>query len=97
MNKEAIALLFQMVLSLAVVLALAFVLLRFVLPKVTGITTARNEDIELLSVRHLDRQTKVALLRAEGKRFLVAFGLNGVALLHSAPEDPAASEEEGEA
>ena len=73
-SQETVVLLLRLVLSLAIVLALAVVLIRFGLPRISGWRTGKESPIEILGMRPLDRQHKVALLRAEGRKYLVLFG-----------------------
>lgn len=77
----------QILASLAVVLGLAWVILRFGLPRLLGHTRSRGVPIEVVGVRPLDRQVKLAVVVAEGRRFLLAFGPGGVTTLASREVD----------
>lgn len=91
----------QILASLAVILGLAWVILRYGLPRLLGQGRGRGVAIEVLGVRPLDRQVKLAVVVAEGRRFLLAFGPGGVTALTSRPaEEPvptAGTNGEGEA
>lgn len=71
--------------ALAVVLALAVIALRFVLPRLQGLQTREARRIEVVEVRLLDRQHRVALLRVGRRELLVAFGQGSAATLGSWP------------
>ena len=78
-------------LSLAVVLALAVVLLRFGLPRLSGFRAPRGQrQLNVVEVRPLDRQHRVALVEAEGRRFLVGFGPGGMTTIDGWPAATAA-------
>lgn len=87
----------QILAALAVVLGLAWVILRFGLPRLLGHGRGRGVPIEVLGVRPLDRQVKLAVVVAEGRRFLLAFGPGGVTALASREVDePGPAEDGGE-
>lgn len=89
-SHEAVLLILRTVLSLGIVLALALVLIRFGLPRLSAWRGVKDAGIEILGMRPLDRQHKVAVLRAEGRRFLVLFGAGAATLLGSSAEVGAA-------
>ena len=87
--------LLRVVVSLAVVLALAVVALRFALPRLMGMGTlggGRGRRLEVLESAPLDRQHRVALVRVGGREYLLGVGAAGVTALDSwqAPSSEAA-------
>ncbi|MGH9381653.1 MAG: flagellar biosynthetic protein FliO [Thermoanaerobaculia bacterium] len=77
--------------ALAVVLGLAWVILRFGLPRLLTAGQSRGVPIDVLGIRPLDRQVKLAVVVAEGRRFLLAFGPGGVTALSSRAVEEAAA------
>jgi flagellar biogenesis protein FliO len=78
--------LLRVLLSLAIVLALALVTLRWVLPRLMGLTPARGKSrLKLLEALPLDRQHRVALLRAGDREYLLGLGAGHVTALDSWP------------
>ena len=77
-------------------LALAVVLLRYVLPRLMGYTPARGARprLRVLEALPLDRQHRVALLRAGDREYLLGLGGGRVTPIDdwpaTAPEPPAA-------
>jgi flagellar biosynthetic protein FliO len=85
--------LLRVVVSLAVVLALAVVALRFGLPRLMGMGAlggARQRRLEVLESAPLDRQHRVALVRVEGREYLLGVGAAQVTALDSWPAADAA-------
>jgi flagellar biogenesis protein FliO len=78
--------------ALVVVLGLTWVVLRYGLPRLLGQGRAKGVPIEVLGVRPLDRQVKLAVVVAEGRRLLLAFGPGGVTALVSRPLEATESE-----
>src|SRR5688500_12258977 len=88
--------LLRVVVSLAVVLALAVVALRFGLPRLMGMGALGGPRTRRLRVRgsaRLDRQHRVALVRVGGREYLLGVGSAQVTALDSWP----AAGAEGEA
>ena len=96
--------LLRVVVSLAVVLALAVVALRFGLPRLLGMGALggpRTRRLQVLESAPLDRQHRVALVRVGGREYLLGVGSAQVTALDSwpaagaqgaiAPEEPAAA------
>ncbi|HVS01996.1 MAG TPA: flagellar biosynthetic protein FliO [Thermoanaerobaculia bacterium] len=78
--------LLRVVLSLAVVLALAVVVLRFGLPRLMHLqASSQGKRLQVLESVPLDRQHRVALVRVGGKEYLVAFGGGEVTTLDAWP------------
>ena len=77
---------------MAVVLALAVVALRFVLPQVVKGRGKRSARIDVLEVSPLDRQTKLALVRVGKNEMLVGFGAGQVRRLGAWPAAEGAAE-----
>jgi|GEM_PF-6179137 len=92
MSGEFILLTLRMILALGVVLALAVLLIRFGLPRLTGVGRGDDMPLEILGVRLLDRNYKLALIRTEGQRILVAFGTGGITTLSVSPDEALESE-----
>ena len=87
--------LLRVLVSLAVVLALAVVALRFGLPRLMGMGAlggGRPRRLVVLESAPLDRQHRVALVRVSGREYLVGVGAAGVTALDSWPAEEAASE-----
>jgi flagellar biogenesis protein FliO len=74
-------------LSLVVVLALAVVALRWVLPRLMGLTPGRGGErrLRLVEALPLDRQHRVALLRAGAREYLLGLGGGRVTAIDSWP------------
>ena len=88
--------LLRVVVSLAVVLALAVVALRFGLPRLMGMGALggpRTRRLQVLESAPLDRQHRVALVRVGGREYLLGVGSAQVTALDSWP----AGSGEGEA
>ena len=88
--------LLRVVVSLAVVLALAVVALRFGLPRLMGMGALggpRTRRLQVLESAPLDRQHRVALVRVGGREYLLGVGSAQVTALDSWP----AAGAEGEA
>ena len=88
--------LLRVVVSLAVVLALAVVALRFGLPRLMGMGAlrgARTRRLLVVESAPLDRQHRVALVRVGGREYLLGVGSAQVTALDSWP----AAGTEGEA
>jgi flagellar biogenesis protein FliO len=69
-----------------IVLGLAFLTLRFVLPQMLRLPNRKGQrEIELLELLPLDRQSKIALLRVRGSAVLVGVSPNGVTRLETWP------------
>jgi flagellar biosynthetic protein FliO len=84
--------LLRVVVSLAVVLALAVVALRFGLPRLMGMGAlggARTRRLQVLESAPLDRQHRVALVRVGGREYLLGVGSAQVTALDSWPADGA--------
>jgi flagellar biogenesis protein FliO len=73
--------LLRLLASLGVVLALAVVLLRFVLPRLQGLGGGPSRTLEVLETRLLDRHNRLVLVRVEGGRLLLAVGPSGTRTL----------------
>ena len=77
-------------------LALALVTLRFVLPRLMGITPSRGGQrrLRLVEALPLDRQHRIALLRAGDREYLVGLGGGRVTPIDAwpAPSEAAAAE-----
>jgi flagellar biogenesis protein FliO len=84
---EQLWVLVRVLLSLAIVLALAVVVLRYVLPRLMGLTPARGsrQRLRLLEALPLDRQHRVALLRAGDHEYLLGLGGGRVTAIDSWP------------
>ncbi|MEM7049977.1 MAG: flagellar biosynthetic protein FliO [Acidobacteriota bacterium] len=67
--------------SLIVVVGLAVIVTRYLLPRLMVAGGRRGGRLEVLEVRAIDRQHKVALLQVAGRQVLAAFGPGGVARL----------------
>ena len=80
--------LLRVVVSLAVVLALAVVALRFGLPRLMGMGAlggTRTRRLQVLESAPLDRQHRVALVRVGGREYLLGLGSAQVTALDSWP------------
>lgn len=85
--------LLRVVVSLAVVLAVAVVALRFGLPRLLGMGAlggGRPRRLEVLESAPLDRQHRVALVRVAGREYLLGVGAAQVTALDSWPAPDAA-------
>jgi flagellar biosynthetic protein FliO len=85
--------LLRVVLSLAIVLALAVLALRFGLPRLMGMGAlggGRTRRLEVLESAPLDRQHRVALVRVAGREYLLGVGAAQVTALDSWPAPEAA-------
>ncbi|MEM6455484.1 MAG: flagellar biosynthetic protein FliO [Acidobacteriota bacterium] len=76
----------RVLLSLVVVLGLAVVLLRFGLPRISGLQVNRETRLQLIELRPLDRQHKLALVRARDSQLLLGLGDGRVTLLQTWPD-----------
>lgn len=81
--------------ALLVVLALAVVLLRFAAPWLQRLQTPGGCEIEVVELRSLDRQHRVALLRVRQEDFLVALGSGSPRLLRAWPSEASVSASTG--
>lgn len=87
--------LLRVVVSLAVVLALAVVALRFGLPRLMGMGAlggARTRRLQVLESAPLDRQHRVALVRVGEREYLLGVGSAQVTALDSWPAGDAHGE-----
>lgn len=77
----------RVLLSLTIVLALALVTIRWVLPRVVGMAPGRGRArrLELLDALPLDRQHRVTLVRAGGREYLLGLGAGHVTAIDSWP------------
>ena len=92
--------LLRVVVSLAVVLALAVVALRFGLPRLMGMGAlggARSRRLQVLESAPLDRQHRVAIVRVAGREYLLGVGSAQVTALDSWPAAGAEAEAAPEA
>jgi flagellar biosynthetic protein FliO len=92
--------LLRVVVSLAVVLALAVVALRFGLPRLMGMGALggpRTRRLQVLESAPLDRQHRVALVRVGGREYLLGVGSAQVTALDSWPAAGAEGETAPEA
>ena len=92
--------LLRVVVSLAVVLALAVVALRFGLPRLMGMGAlggARSRRLQVLESAPLDRQHRVALVRVGEREYLLGVGSAQVTALDSWPAAGAEAEAAPEA
>lgn len=82
----------RVLLSLAVVLSLAVLSLRYVLPwlQSKGVARRRETRVEVLEIAPLDRQHKLAVVRWAGREILIGFGGGGFRRLASQPAGAAA-------
>ncbi|HRC87096.1 MAG TPA: flagellar biosynthetic protein FliO [Thermoanaerobaculia bacterium] len=79
----------RVVVSLVVVLALAVVLLRFVLPRATALGgTRKTSRIQVLETRALDRHHRLAVVEVDGERMLVGYGPGGIHRLQGLTREP---------
>ncbi|MEM9552947.1 MAG: flagellar biosynthetic protein FliO [Acidobacteriota bacterium] len=82
MNGSELEVIARMLVSLVVVAGLAVVLLRFGLPRL-GVLAGATTRLETLEVRALDRQHKIALVRARGEEILLGLGAGEITLLRA--------------
>lgn len=78
----------RLLLALLVVLSVAVLSLRFVLPRLGGaFARRRGTELTLLEVQPLDRQHRLALVSVAGRRLLLGFGGGSVSRLASWADD----------
>lgn len=78
----------RFLLALVMVIALAVLSLRFLLPRLGGVFgRRRGAEIRLDEVQPIDRQHKVALITVAGRRLLLGLGGGEVTRLASWPEE----------
>jgi flagellar biogenesis protein FliO len=79
--------LIRVLLSLAIVLGLALVSIRWVLPRLVGMVPGRGAAprLKLLDALPLDRQHRVALVRVGSREYLLGLGAGHVTAIDSWP------------
>ncbi|AKX93534.1 flagellar protein [Moorella thermoacetica] len=95
MDRELVLALVRLAIFLPLVLALAYITVRFGLGRVTGLATGSG-NLEVLERVQLSNKTGLAVIRCGERYFLVGLGDGPPALLAELPDYPAEVAEAGE-